>query len=136
MSEIIPPEEITIARIRSIFDSLLLETSLTPQNELCITEQGLKTFIAVDPERQLLKFFLIFGFHADSLPDAQLDLVNELNKNIVFMRAWTFGSGIVFDYALPYDAGLIAEQVISAYQWLVRAALGGLQEYDTQHLVL
>jgi len=54
---------------------------------------------------------------------------------VVFLRAWAFPEGIVLDYALPYDGGLLPQQVLSAYQWLRRTAIWGIQQYDQKHIV-
>ena len=129
------PEEVTNTRIKTIFDEAFMESDFTENGEVRVTEGGIKVLLSVDADRKLLRYLMLFGYRGGASPADQLELVNELNKNIIFMRAWSFGNGIAFDYALPYDGGLPPKQVISAYNWLRKTALGGLQQYDRKNIV-
>ncbi|HHH40891.1 MAG TPA: hypothetical protein ENK56_02665 [Chloroflexi bacterium] len=129
------PEEVTNTRIKTIFDEAFMESDFTEKGEVRVTEGGIKVLLSVDADRKLLRYLMLFGYRGGASPADQLELVNELNKNIIFMRAWSFGNGIAFDYALPYDGGLPPKQVISAYNWLRKTALGGLQQYDRKNIV-
>ncbi len=133
--QMILPEEVTNARIKTIFDEAFMESDFTENGEVRVTEGGIKVLLSVDADRKLLRYLMLFGYRGGASPADQLELVNELNKNIIFMRAWSFGNGIAFDYALPYDGGLPPKQVISAYNWLRKTALGGLQQYDRKNIV-
>lgn len=135
MSEMIPPEQVTNSRIKSIFDGAFLDTAITDDGDVRVTEGGIKILVSVDTGKQLVRYLMLFGYRKGAREKDQLELVNELNKNIVFMRAWTFGDGIAFDYMLPYDGGLPPKQVISAYRWLRKTALGGIQQYDRKNII-
>lgn len=133
--QIMPATEVSLSSIKGIFDGALIDASLTDDGKVCIAEEGIKVFLSVDTDKQLLTYFLLFGWSRGGNPKDQMELANELNKNIVFMRAWVFNDGIVFDYSLPYDGGLAPKQVVSAYRWLRKTAVWGLQQYDRKNLV-
>ncbi len=133
--QMIPPAEVNNSKIKLIFDEAFLDNDITESGEVRVTEGGIKVLVSVDSDRQLLRYLMLFGYRPGAKVQDQLELVNELNKNIIFMRAWSFGNGIAFDYALPYDGGLLPKQVVSAYQWLRKTALGGLQQYDRKNIV-
>lgn len=133
--EILAPEDVTPQAIKQIFDDAYIGATLTADEKVCVTEEGVKVFISVEEDKQLLTYFLIFGWRPGTDPVDQLELINALNQNIVLMRAWAFPEGIVVDYTLPYDAGLLPAQVISAYNWLRRTAIWGIQHYDRKNIV-
>lgn len=136
MSEqMIPADQVSSTKIKEIFDNAFMDTALTDDGDVRVTEGGIKIFVSVDTAKQLVRYLMLFGYKRGASTKDQLELANELNKNIVFMRAWTFGNGIAFDYALPYDGGLPPKQVVSAYRWLRKTALGGVQKYDRKNIV-
>lgn len=134
-AQMIPPTEVSAAKIKEIFDGAFLDTAITDDGKLLVTEEGIKMFVSVDTDKQLVNYMLMFGFKQGASTKDKLELVNELNSKLVFLRAWTFDSGIVLDYALPYDGGLPLKQVFSAYQWLRNTAMAGLQQYDHKNIV-
>ncbi len=133
--EIIPADRVDISRIHEIFKGAFLETDLTDEGTIRVTEGGIKILVSVDASKELIRYLMLFACRPGASGQDQLELVNDLNKNIVFMRAWSFGNGIAFDYSLPYDGGLLPHQVISAYRWLRKSALGGLQQHDHKGIV-
>ncbi|HEC35464.1 MAG TPA: hypothetical protein ENI39_02895 [Anaerolineae bacterium] len=133
--QMISPGDVTTAKIKGIFDGAFMDASITDKGDVLVTEGGIKIFLSVDTGKQLVRYLMLFGYRRGASEKDKLNLVNELNKNIVFMRAWSFGNGIAFDYALPYDGGLPPKQVISAYRWLRKTALGGIQQHDQKNLV-
>ncbi|MCS7178695.1 MAG: YbjN domain-containing protein [Anaerolineae bacterium] len=132
---VLSPEEVSPQTIKAIFDDAYITATLTPDDKVCVTEGGIKIFISVEEDKQLLTYFLLFGWRSGTLFQDQLEFTNALNQNVVFLRAWAFPEGIVLDYSLPYDGGLLPQQVLSAYQWLRRTAIWGIQQYDQKHLV-
>ncbi|MGB9775758.1 MAG: YbjN domain-containing protein [Anaerolineae bacterium] len=132
---VLSPEEVSPESIKAVFDDALIDATLTADDKVCVNEEGIKVFISVEEDKQLLTYFLIFGWRRGTRLEDQLELTNTLNQNVVFLRAWAFPEGIVLDYSLPYDGGLLPQQVLSAYQWLRRTAIWGIQQYDQKHLV-
>lgn len=132
---VLSPEEVSPQSIKTIFDDAQIGATLTDDDKVCVTEEGIKVFISVEEDKQLLMYFLIFGWRGGTRTQDQLELTNALNQNVVFLRAWAFPEGIVLDYSLPYDGGLLPQQVLSAYQWLRRTAIWGIQQYDQKHIV-
>ncbi len=134
-TEIVSPADVSNDKVQEIFDAAFMDTDRTDDGGVRVTEGGLKIVVSVDESKQLVRYLMLFGYKRGAKTQDQLELVNELNKNIVFLRAWTFGSGIAFDYALPYDSGLLPKQAISAYRWLRKTVLGGVQQYDHKNIV-
>ncbi len=133
--QLIPPEQISTAKIKEIFDAAFMQTQTTNEGQVQVAEGGIKIFVSADQDKQLVRYFMLFGFKPGSRVQDQLELVNEINKNIVFLRAWSFGNGIAFDYALPFDGGVTSKQVVSAYRWLRKTTLASLQQYDHKNIV-
>ncbi len=134
-TQVLAPADVNNSAIKGIFDEAFLETIVTDDGSLRVTEGGIKVLISVDESKQLVQYLMLFGYRRGTKTGDQLELVNELNKNIVFLRAWSFGNGVAFDYSLPYDGGLIPQQVISAYRWLRKTVLAGVQQYDRKNIV-
>lgn len=132
---VLSPEEVSPQAIKAIFDDAYITATLTSDDKVCVNEEGIKIFISVEEDKQLLTYFLLFGWRSGTPLQDQLELTNALNQNVVFLRAWAFPEGIVLDYSLPYDGGLLPQQVLSAYQWLRRTAIWGIQQYDRKHIV-
>lgn len=132
---VMAPEEVSPETIKAVFDDAQIEATLTADERVCVTEGGIRVFISVEEDKQLLTYFLLFGWRRDTTLQDQLELTNALNQNVVFLRAWAFPEGIVLDYSLPYDGGLLPQQVLSAYQWLRRTAIWGIQQYDQKRIV-
>jgi len=134
-SEVIPPTQVSSAKIKEIFDNALLSATFNDQGDVLVAEGGIKVLVSVDTDRQLLNFLLLFGYRRGASEKDKIELANELNKNMVFLRAWSFGNGMVFDYVLPYDTGLLSKQVISAYRWLRKTTLAGIQQHDQKNII-
>lgn len=132
---ILSPGEVSPQTIKAVFDEAGIGATLTDDDKVCVTEEGIKIFISVESDKQLLTYFLLFGWRRGAGLQDQLELTNALNQNVVFLRAWAFPEGIVLDHSLPYDSGLLPQQVLSAYNWLRRTAIWGIQQYDQKHIV-
>ncbi len=57
-----------------------------------------------------------------------------MNRGLIFLRAILLQDGIVFDYWLSYDAGLLSKQVVAAYRWLRKAATDAIEKYDAKNV--
>ncbi len=134
-AQTISPEQMSIAQVKEVFDAAYMDTSMTDNNQVQITEGGIKLFVSVDADKQLVQYLMLFGFKPRTKEQDQLKLVNDINSNLVFVRAWSFGNGVALDYSLPYDGGLPPKQVISAYRWLRKTALAGLQQFDQKGIL-
>ncbi len=132
---VMAPEEVSPETIKAIFEDAQIGAALTPDDKVCVAEEGIKVFISVEEDKQLLTYFLLFGWRRGTSLQDQLELTNALNQNVVLLRAWAFPEGIVLDYSLPYDGGLLPQQVLSAYNWLRRTAIWGIQQYDQKRIV-
>lgn len=131
---LIPPEEVTAARVKEIFDSAFLDTAVDG-GTIAVAESGLKVFLAVDSDRQLVHFWLAFGLRRGARPNDVLEFTSEVNKGLIMLRAWALENGVVFDYWLPYDAGLLPKQVISAYRWLRKITVDAIQAYNRKNVL-
>jgi hypothetical protein len=131
---LIPPEEVTAGRVKEVFDNAFLDTAIDGET-IAVAESGLKVFLAVDTERQLVHFWLAFGLRRGARPNDVLEFTSEVNKGLIMLRAWALENGVVFDYWLPYDAGLLPKQVISAYRWLRKITVDAIQAYNRKNVL-
>ncbi|GAB4533953.1 MAG: hypothetical protein Kow0063_16590 [Anaerolineae bacterium] len=134
-TQMIPAADVSIDKIRQIFSGAFLETELTDDGKLIVSNEGIRVFVSVDKAKELITYLLLFGSRPGASMADKLELANEINSNLVFLRVWTFDAGIAIDYSLPYDGGLPPKQVFSAYQWLMKTAMGGLRQYDKKDLI-
>ncbi len=132
---IIAPAEVTPARIKDIFDSAFIDAAITQDGKVDVVESGLKTILSVDADRQLITFWLAFGCRRGARTSDVAEFAMEVNKNLIFVRAFPIEGGVLFDYSLPYDAGLLPRQLISAYRWFRKVAVDGIQAYDRKNVL-
>jgi hypothetical protein len=133
--QLIDFEQVTTERIKQVFDGAFLDTSITKDGGIAVVEGGITMLVSVDTGKQLLRFLLPVPFKKKASEGDQYQLCNAMNMNIVFMKVSSIGSGVVFEYSLPYDGGLPAKQIISAYRWLRKTALGAVQQHDRKGLI-
>ena len=134
-SQMIAPTDVSIQKIKQVFDGAFMDTQITDDGKLAVTKDGIKLFVSVDSNKQLITYLLLFGSKPGASMADKLELVNEINTSLVFLRAYAFDVGIAIDYALPYDGGLPPQQVYSAYNWLMKTAVAGLSEYDHKNII-
>lgn len=134
-TSVIAPEEVTVETVRKVFENAFLDTAMTADGKISITEGGIRTFLIVDTDRKFLNFLLIFGCKQGAKVNDIVDFATEVNKGLIFLRAIPLQDGIVFDYWLSYDAGLLPKQIITAYRWLRKATVDAIQKYDQKRLL-
>jgi hypothetical protein len=138
MQNILPSAEVTIANIQELLSSSYVTNEIDAEGRiLATTDNGLKVFVTINEQNQLIKFALGFRIKDDASDEQKLGLANRINDKIILVRyAIPAPEVLVADYFLPYAQGIIPMQIINSLKLLDRVCLAGIREHDTDGIVV
>jgi hypothetical protein len=138
MQNILPAADVTIANIQELLSSSYVTNEIDAEGRiLATTDNGLKVFVTINEQNQLIKFALGFRIKDDASDEQKLGLANRINDKIILVRyAIPAPEVLVADYFLPYAQGIIPMQIINSLKLLDRVCLAGIREHDTDGIVV
>ena len=131
-----PEADVSLKKVQEIFDAAYLKTEIDKEGDLKIDDDGVKTFVRVDPARKLITFFTAWGFKASSPEVKKLQLLNTLNNEVIFVRfSMPQPATLWCDYQFLYDGGMTPHTLISNYKQFVRVASSAVSSKDPDNLI-
>lgn len=118
---ILMPDEITTANIKPFFDAAFLNAQIDKDGDLEIEDDGVRTYIRVDPRRKIITYYSSWEIKA-SVPEARkLAFVNRLNDKMVFVRYCIAGPTTLWcDYQCLYEGGITPYTIVNNYRQFAR----------------
>ena len=138
MQNILPAADVTIENLQELLSSSYVTNEIDAEGRiLATTDNGLKVFVTINEQNQLIKFALGFRIKDDASDEQKLGLANRINDKIILVRyAIPAPEVLVADYFLPYAQGIIPMQIINSLKLLDRVCLAGIREHDTDGIVV
>lgn len=130
-------DEVSARAIVELLHKADLSAEVDVDGEVKIsTDFGTHTYIVVDQDRSLLKFYTAFRLRRNAPRLSKLTLANTMNDKVIFARFSVVGEDILFsDYFLSYRDGLLPEQLLRSLNWFNQACMGAIAEYDVDDIV-
>lgn len=111
---ILSEDEVTIARLQAVLDSVLMECEIGEDGDLVVGE-GLAwpCWVSIDEIRQLIQIYSI-ATPIDGAEKEVADLVNDLNKAVIVVQfSYDYDDDCVWgNYWMTYETGLNIRQFI------------------------
>ncbi len=133
---ILEEDEVTAVKVMSVMKAAYLKCSIDEDGDVRIEEDGLITFITVDPERKLLKYFSFWHMKEEVSLEQKHDLVNRWNNDLIFVkffvaRPTTLGT----EYWLKYADGILEHQLVTSYRQFQKVVIGAVQDNDPDNII-
>ena len=129
---LIPKDQVNSERIARIFKGAYVETSIDPDGDVRLVDDGFPVFVKRYEDNELLAIYALLRFKKGTPRAAQLELVNTLNDQTLLNRYSVTQDGFLYvDYYLSYSAGLRPVQLVRSYQTFLKALRGAIARYDT-----
>ncbi len=134
---LLAPEQVTLKRLHQVFQSAYLEATIdSDDDEIMIVEEGVKTIVRLDPERQMIHFASLWQLDPNVPYSDKLELVNRWNRELTVVKFWLLDEGIlVTEYDAFYKEGVTPGQVINVYRWFYRVTTGAISRHDPDNVV-
>lgn len=135
-SAMVSEVDVSIARIKAIFDAAFIECEISPDGILRVEIEDTRLLLHLHAERKFVQFVAFFGVrrYVDELD--KLRLVNCLNDGFIILRwALTDETTLMADYFLPYNGGVQPLHIVSVARTLSKLMPHALRECDTGDIV-
>lgn len=103
-------------------DEYTFSAAIDENGNLCILKSGLKVYVLVEEERNMLEFQTAWDI-ADGIPREHLHrLLNDWNGDKIFMTAYSSGNSVRLAYYLCFDAGIQDGNFNRTLDWIFAVA--------------
>ena len=136
LCEVISPDKVTAQSVMDIVHKALLKATIDKDGDIRVKTPSGRVFLKVDRQRQIIRYFSVWGFKATTTLDQKLAFVNNLNSNVIFVRFYLHkNTDLICDHYVPFEDGIIPAQIIRTLNWFTQVERGGLTKYDPNNLV-
>jgi hypothetical protein len=117
MTQLLQQAEITIDRIEALAKQAFIDTGRDEDGDLFLLEDGVRTFVRVDTERNMITFFSVWPLRASISIEAKHELANKLNDDLIMVRFYVPRPHMLWcDFQFFYAGGVSAFQIINTYK--------------------
>jgi hypothetical protein len=128
--------ELTLERLQEVFSAAYLKTEIDADGDLRIDEDGIKTFVRLDPKRRLVTYLAAWRLKASVPRERKLQWVNALNQDLVMVRFTVANTpNLVCDYQFFYEGGVHAQALVHHYRQFVNVVRGAVTLKDPDKIV-
>ncbi len=114
MSDFLSESEVTKESVEGLFKAGFFAISRDKDDDLVIRDEGINTFIRVEPERKMITFFTLWGLKERVSEVDKLRFVNELNDKLVLARFSMPRPTVLWcDYQFYYEGGIRPFQIVT-----------------------
>ena len=132
---VIEEEDVSIERLREVFDAAFLKTEITSSGNLKIYDDRDFAYISLPEDMDLIRFSVTYGFKDGTSLEDKLALTNRVNNEVVVTRWSVTDAGkLDTDYYLSYENGVLGYQVVRSYKRFLSCGMSGLRK-DEQGIV-
>lgn len=134
--EIVTPQTISGEFLHDLLDSAYIENRLDDDGEVQVQERY--TFwLRVMPQGKRIKMTAIFGFQSSSTLDERLAYVNQVNDDLIVIRASVplkEPEMLLFDYFYSIEGGVTKRAIVYVVK-LFGDLIGAALKNDTNHII-
>lgn len=110
-------ENITLVKLKSFFDSALLNTEITSENTLKVEDDWIKVNVRVNKDWNLIVFSASWNLKSSVQEIKKLQLANKINEKLIVIRASVLNQNILYcDYYVSYKGGITHLMIINNYR--------------------
>ncbi len=141
MADTISPDDMSNDTIYRLFNAAYMQPELCGEGGEYVRvngPSGESIYIAVDGEKQLLRFMIMYRLKGNRNRVEELELVNQLNDCVVLARfslPHDDDDLLIVDYFLAYEEGVLAMQIINSFQWLDQVTIGAISNLDKLDMI-
>lgn len=128
---IIEEADVTIERLRKVFDAAFLKTEITRSGALKVSDSGDFAYISLLEGMDLIRISVTYGFEDGTRLADKLELANKVNNEVVVTRWSITDKGkLDTDYYLSYENGVLGYQIVRSYKRFLSCGVSGLRKDD------
>ncbi len=117
MATLIPEGEVSVERIKKLFEQAFFKAELDDDGDIYIKEGlELPIWVTINSEQSMIKFFTFIGrYDDDEMPPFKDKDSNDLNKRIVLPSFYTFEDNqrVFGNYFMTYADGVVDSHIIN-----------------------
>lgn len=136
LSTPVPEADVTLGKIKTIFETALMKAEFDEDGDLKIEENGVKTFVRVNKEKKLITFFSLWRLKA-GVPEAKkLEFVNTLNNRLICVRfSMLKPTTLCCDYQFLYEGGITPYAILNSYRMFMKVTTGAVSAHDPDDII-
>lgn len=130
--------QVSASKLADIFSNAFMEVSELTENEFKVKPENFVVDVRVESEKKNITVSKMFVLNNISLEQAAL-MANDVNGRVFMVR---FIAGnieeyvvLVVDYAMTYEKGLIAHQLVNNVRWFEKATFQCVYEFFRDYLM-
>jgi hypothetical protein len=133
---LVAEDEISLQKIKTIFDAAIIKISLFKDDKLKIEDSGFKTIVKINSKKKLITYFSAWRMKKDVPEIKKLQFVNKLNDELIFVRfSMPRPTTLWCDYQFKYEGGITPFQIVNNYKLFARVTKGAVTLKDTDNIV-
>ncbi|MBN2310795.1 MAG: YbjN domain-containing protein [Candidatus Hydrogenedentes bacterium] len=133
---IIPEEELTVERVKELFEAAFIKCEIDSDGDLKIEDGGLITFVRIEKEKTLLSFFSLWAMKEDAPELQKLQLINSFNDDLIIVRFSLRNATTLWcDYQLSFQDGMMPNQIVQSYRLFFKVVVGAVGTRDPENLI-
>jgi len=136
MNEIIKETDVNEKTIAAVFQQAYMDCVIDHDNDVKITDDGVRTFVRFDPERKVLTMFNVWPLRESAPLEKKLEWLNRLNNKLVLVRfTMPKPDSLWCDYQLLVAGGLNPYSLVMTYRLFLNVIRGALSREDPEDFV-
>ncbi len=133
---VVPEDEVNAQALLPFLKAAFLKCEVMGDGAIKVEEDGIKTFIKVDPSKKLIAVFSLWRVKAAYPDAAKLGFVNRLNKTLIVVRFHIHNATtLVCDYQFPYENGIRPSTLVGAYRLFAKVVKGAVLTQDPDRII-
>ncbi len=134
---VLSESQVTTEKLKSMFDAAFLKTQVEKDGDLIVIQDGIKTYIKIDPTKKIISIFSIWPMKSKFSNAEKLEWINMLNHKLLFVRFYFVPKKgrLICDYQMSYDNGIQAYRIVDAYRRYIKVVRGAIYQMDPKDMV-
>jgi hypothetical protein len=136
--DMIALQDLTLTKLEEVYRSAFIPSEITEDGTVKLELEGIKTFVKVEPEKKILRFFALFGTKPGTTRNQVLELSNRINDELVLIRACCPSAlptpALWLDHDLDTESGMTAEDIVTETRRF-RQVISAMPPKDTESIL-
>lgn len=133
---ILPEEEVTAVKVMATLKAAFIKCEIDEDGDVRIEDEGVITFVSVDPKRTLIKYFSFWKMKEDVPLEKKHELVNTWNNELIFVKFYvTRPTTLATEYWLTYENGIPPHMIVTAYRLSKKVVVGAISNNDPDDII-
>jgi hypothetical protein len=136
MDELVTPENVSVESLRVLFDAAMYDVAADGEQELRV-RSGYTLWVNLSQSKRNIRFTGVFSFRDTTEVPARLALANDINDNLIMLRAAVSGdkrTRLWLDQYVWLDGGVSRKNIVLSFRQF-EALIDAALKRDTTGLI-